>query len=811
MESVLLKQQSDSLKRLEELSKQDRLLQLAQVGYEKKLDDDETKHSQEQLKELKKMNASLEKTNSNVIKLNTAFQKAAIPSSKKDATVFSAEGVDKVTNATEKMRDYRGIKERVRDKFLGRDGDKYDQNSLRYKFTTARGFLDTVGLVNKDSKGLFGDMLAKREDKQRYIEDAMALNPQMKNLKQYGGDEGKVKEFFGNQFDQSVTKQKELRSVNAKIEGMKSRGLSDDEIARTTGGKRLLKQKAELATAVGTTDFRFKGLAKQEAGAKDEPSVFVKDDVKDNVIPFPKLGDANTGTTEENMLEQNKMISQQTDLLVKIEENTRKDLNPPHKKDEEPKGGFLSGLLDALGSLGSTILALTTSLGGKLLGGAKAIGSAAIGAGKSVLGKLGGPMGKVLGPVAAIAGGIYSGYTAWNEADEKVKKGEITEREGTVLKGGAVGKGVGTAGGALAGGKLGAMIGTAILPGVGTAVGGILGGIIGGLAGGEFGDAVGQFITDGALKIKDGIDEYIIKPLSEMFESVTGVFKEYIIEPLAEFFAPIGDFFKGIKDSVMSFLEDFGIPEIGFTIPVINKKVSIGPFYPFRPEQGVDKIGTNEKLSQSSVTSGGSTTEKSEFQQNINNVNKDESTLLFSGEKRVAKDGTLQESDSGRYLAKFDPKSGKASYSYSGENGETFDKEISKDAWYKLKKANKEGADNTKVAEIIKEDEAYQKLSWLDKRKVDLGIAKATELAAPAAELAKTATPANAPAAGNTLSKASANNDQLRTEANRPVSGGNTVVSAPTVNNVNNTTQTVRMQPRNRDNSLSSYLSSRYA
>lgn len=808
MESVLLKQQTDSLKRIEELSKQDRLLQLAQVGYEKKLDDDETKHSQEQVKELKKMNATLEKTNSNVIKLNTAFQKAAIPFSKKDTTVFSAEGVDKVSNATEKMRDYRRIKERVRDKFLGRDGDKYDQNSLRYKFTTARGFLDTVGLVNKDSKGLFGDMLAKREDKQRYIEDAMALNPQMKNLKQYGGDEGKVKEFFGNQFDQSVTKQKELRSVNAKIEGMKSRGLSDDEIARTTGGKRLLKQKAELATAVGTTDFRFKGLAKQEAGTKDEPSVFVKD----NVIPFPKLGDANTGTTEENMLEQNKMISQQTDLLVKIEENTRKDLTPPHKKDEEPKGGFLSGLLDALGSLGSTILALTTSLGGKLLGGAKAIGSAAIGAGKSVLGKLGGPMGKVLGPVAAVAGGIYSGYTAWNEADEKVKRGEITEREGTVQKGGAVGKGVGTAGGALAGGKLGAMIGTAILPGVGTAVGGILGGIIGGLAGGEFGDAVGQFITDGALKIKDGIDEYIIKPLGEMFESVTGVFKEYIIEPLAEFFAPIGDFFKNIKESVMGFLEDFGIPEIGFTIPIINKKVSIGPFYPFRPDEGTNRVASNESLKQTSSSNG---EESSKFNQNIVSsgktgyankdgsvrYGKDETTVLSQGEKVVDGKATYTSN-----MATFDPTTGK-SY-VSGDVGE---KEISKRAFNQIKSNAKAGGDADKVAEIIKEDEAYQKLGWLDKRKVDLGIAKATELAAPAADLAKSAAPANAPAAGNTLSKASANNDQLRTEANRPVSGGNTVVSAPTVNNVNNTTQTVRMQPRNRDNSLSSYLSSRYA
>jgi hypothetical protein len=49
-------------------------------------------------------------------------------------------------------------------------------------------------------------------------------------------------------------------------------------------------------------------------------------------------------------------------------------------------------------------------------------------------------------------------------------------------------------------------------------------------------------------------------------------------------------------------------------------------------------------------------------------------------------------------------------------------------------------------------------------------------------------------------------------DASKPNSGGgNTIVSAPTVNNVQNTQQTIKLQPRNRDNSVSSYLSSRYA
>ena len=48
-------------------------------------------------------------------------------------------------------------------------------------------------------------------------------------------------------------------------------------------------------------------------------------------------------------------------------------------------------------------------------------------------------------------------------------------------------------------------------------------------------------------------------------------------------FHPI-DTIKSIFTKVMDFFENFEIPEIGFTIPVINKKVSIGPFHPFKKE-----------------------------------------------------------------------------------------------------------------------------------------------------------------------------------------------------------------------------------
>jgi hypothetical protein len=71
---------------------------------------------------------------------------------------------------------------------------------------------------------------------------------------------------------------------------------------------------------------------------------------------------------------------------------------------------------------------------------------------------------------------------------------------------------------------------------------------------------------------------------------------------------------------------------------------------------------------------------------------------------------------------------------------------------------------------------------------------------------------ATSPQSGNAVAKGSEQNKEANMDASKPNSGGgNTIVSAPTVNNVQNTQQTIKLQPRNRDNSISNYLSTRYA
>jgi len=112
------------------------------------------------------------------------------------------------------------------------------------------------------------------------------------------------------------------------------------------------------------------------------------------------------------------------------------------------------------------------------------VGKAAAGAG--MLSRAGGFLARNAGKIGAIGAvgvGTYEAVSGYNEAEEKVKSGEITKEEGQVKKGEAIGSGVGGASGAIGGAKAGALAGAAlgtIVPGVGTAIGGVAGGIIGG-------------------------------------------------------------------------------------------------------------------------------------------------------------------------------------------------------------------------------------------------------------------------------------------------------------------------------------------
>jgi hypothetical protein len=721
MNNILAKQ-SEHLKELEKLSRQDRIVQLASTSIQRKTDIDEDKHSQETNDNLKDINKTLKenlgdkgKLTSNVIKLADYIKKNIAPLKVQEKTKpkqlgLNADQIKSITEQAMGRKVYRGVGERV-------EGVK-DQVK---DFFSARGFLDKTGIVKRGTGGIFSDMLDRREEKQKYI----------KSRKETQGNTFGSEETYARQFDEQQNTQRKIRKNESVIKGYQELGFKDTQIKRSDA----FKEQGVLAEELAASDTRVRPA--KEAAAKE--GVAVKSNTK-------KLGIE--ADTSEKEIENARMMTEQTELLRSIEENTRdKSLAATEKRAQEGSGGgFLGGIMGMLGK------SLMTAF--------KALFNPA------VLLKF---LTKFLAP-AMLIGGIVNGIMdGWNAF---IEGGSFSD---VIIAG---------LGGVLEFLSFGLFDANTIKK------------IVGAVSG-----FIDEYVIEPIKKfigfLGESFDKYIKEPILGAFEYIGNLFTEYIINPVKEFFAPIADFFAKIKEQVFGFLEDFGIPEIGFTIPVINKKVSIGPFYPFRPEQGTNRVASNSDLSQSSSAGG----EKSDFKQNIVTsgktaysnkdgsvrYGKDETNVLSTGEKVVDGKATYTSN-----MATFDPKTGKSTI--SGDAGE---RDISKRAFNKIKSNAKEGGDNDKVAEILKEDDAYQKLGFLDKRKVDLGLAKATDLA--------TVEPSKA---GGAVYTKSADNAGA---AQKPSSGSVNTVVAPTTNVNNNTTQITKMPTRNTDPSLTNYVNSRYA
>ncbi len=348
----------------------------------------------------------------------------------------------------------------------------------------------------------------------------------------------------------------------------------------------------------------------------------------------------------------------------------------------------------------------------------------------------------------------------------------------------------------------------------------------------SFADMFSAFV-DAVLFIPKKIQEFIMSPIETMKklgETVMGLWEpikqlmgtladalmfipnqlfglinDYIVTPLTEVFKPVADFFKGIAEQVMGFFEDFGIPEMGFS--VLGKKISIGPWYPFRPDQGSNRVGGNTELTQSDSASGGT----SNFNQNVitsgaeGRVNKEtgetyyreDQTRVLTQSEKVGKNGdySIQQN-----FATFDPRTGKAMLEGDAA-GVSGSREISTRAFRQIKANAQKGGDSDKLTEIVKEDDAYQKLSFWDKRKVDVGYAKASDLLAASS-------PAETPTAQR-VSQQSADNSAAKMAP--PPAQSTSVVNAP-VTNTNNTSNNVIKAPiRNRESTQTRYLENRYA
>jgi hypothetical protein len=186
------------------------------------------------------------------------------------------------------------------------------------------------------------------------------------------------------------------------------------------------------------------------------------------------------------------------DYFKKMIERTDKMVKSLETLEQKEFGGGGGGL----GDIASSAADLLGSRGGKTAGKAGKVAGklGTVGKGLGMLGKIAGPAAGIL----AVGTAAYEGYSEYQDAADKVKSGELTQKEGQVEKTkavtGAVGGAAGGAGGAYAGGLAGAAIGTMIFPGVGTVVGGALGAGIGGLAGYFGGKAAGKAVGEVGAK-----------------------------------------------------------------------------------------------------------------------------------------------------------------------------------------------------------------------------------------------------------------------------------------------------------------------
>jgi len=325
--------------------------------------------------------------------------------------------------------DYRSIRQRISDKVIGRGQNQFDPNSLKYKFGSVRGLLDTTGLVKRGTGGILDSMFAQREERKFGAATLRKLNPGSKD-----------------NYEEQIRKAQGIKNTiqreQDRVEALRASGMSDFEIKDTPGGSDQLKsgqfyKRNEATEQLILNDPRYQGEKKAQAAAADVKFAGPDDD---------KL---NVSEEEDAQLKAIESASEPTEELISITktENERKEKADKELLDAvkgiESKGGVLGGMMSSLSGMGGGL----PKAGGYLskMGGAKVL-----------------MKGLGIGAVGALAGeGIQMGGDKLKEAGYE-----------------KTGKAVGVAGTATKYAGYGAMIGS-VVPGVGTAIGAGVGGLIG--------------------------------------------------------------------------------------------------------------------------------------------------------------------------------------------------------------------------------------------------------------------------------------------------------------------------------------------
>ena len=244
-----------------------------------------------------------------------ATQKEMLANMKEQARI-RAEEAEALATMAEGMKTFKTLGERI--------GDLKKGFTEKFSMSGIMKSLNVGGIFNKS---------IARED---FIKQQKAIDP------------SKTRAELSENFKGAQRASKDIKKNEAALaEFKKTTGLSDADVAKTAKGKELLA-KRESATA--------------EYSKFDLRSQFIKQGETEQT---PTAAFASAGEQQEMANEQLKVQGAQSDLLAKIEENTRPGGTPTTKAEsgEGSSGGLLGGIGLGLKALGSGIQGLISGAG----------------------------------------------------------------------------------------------------------------------------------------------------------------------------------------------------------------------------------------------------------------------------------------------------------------------------------------------------------------------------------------------------------------------------------------------------------------
>lgn len=266
------------------------------------------------------------------------------------------------------MKSFKSPLERMRDGVKGVAG-KFSSENIK------KNFLESTNIMGINNKKL---------EKQKFIAEQKALGSTA------------TAEQLNKNFEGAYSAKKESSKVEQKIQALRQATggkFTDEELAKSSKGNAdLFAKKSALTEEYSQFDIgaKLKGVDK----------VSMVSPAASEVGKTPTSIFASAGEQQEAAQESSKVIAEQTSLLVKIEENTRKDGQPAAAKPPEAAGG---GLIDGI----------TGFLAGSLMTSFKTLFNP-----MNILKALG----KVF-VIGAIIGSLFSGIT--DAFDEFAKSGSI--------------------------------------------------------------------------------------------------------------------------------------------------------------------------------------------------------------------------------------------------------------------------------------------------------------------------------------------------------------------------------------------------